>query len=430
MTPSRLLFVCALFLGLSGAKAADLPPPVGDDDFRSYPKAQIELGQKLFYDRVLSGTYRVSCATCHNHDRASSNGVRIDGKEDAEPDSLAFNGLPVYDALKPSSRHAPPLFNLGWKGVKALFHDGRISMDDGKINTPAGGELPKGVRDLLAAQALFPAVTSDELVGSVESDVQAVAHLGNEAVWNALSKRVIDLPDYWPLFQKAWPELSSPDQITISEIVNAIGAFVASEWRADDASFDRYLKGNRAALTADQISGMKLFYGPAQCSTCHSGIFQTDQNYHFVPLGFWRFDQPVEERSADIQRSRAALTGRADDVLKIRTPSLRNVAKTAPYGHAGSIANLEDVLEQHVNANAALADLTAQIGASSAMQADQKSALQAKVDAAAQGAVAYPRLTEKDKELLIAFLESLTDENSLAGQLGKPEDVPSSLALD
>ncbi|MEE9375787.1 MAG: cytochrome-c peroxidase, partial [Rhizobiaceae bacterium] len=162
-----LIGVCLLLTGV--VLSAELPKPIIDQDYRNYSTPQIKLGQVLFYDRVLSGTYRVSCATCHNHDRGSSNGFRLDGKDTATGgDDLAINGLAVYDALKPSSKHAPTLFNLGAKEFTVLFLDGRVARDKkGNLISPSSGQLPSGLRDVLAVQALFPAVTGDELIGKV-----------------------------------------------------------------------------------------------------------------------------------------------------------------------------------------------------------------------------------------------------------------------
>ncbi len=339
--------------------AADLPKPLTDDDFRSYPEEQVRLGQLLFYDRLLSGTYRVACATCHNHDRASTNGARLDGKEE-ERDELAVNGEAVYEPFKPSSKHAPPLFNLGAKQFTRMFADSRIErLSDGSFRSPAENKLPVGLRDVLAVQALFPAVQSDELVGTVENDLAAVAHKGNQAIWDALAARVRDTEGYWPHFQNAFPEMENPKSISIVHIANAIGAFVGTEWRSDDAPFDRFLRGDRNVLNTQQKQGMRLFYGEAGCSACHSNALQTDHQTY-----------PVAQE-------------------KRRTPSLRNISATAPYGGDGKVADLADYLAAHA-----------------------------------------PQASTDTREKLLSFLKSLTDERGVQGRLGKPDEVPSSLALD
>ncbi|MGI9365677.1 MAG: cytochrome c peroxidase, partial [Rhizobiaceae bacterium] len=100
----QLVAASLIVMGAADPPTIALPPPVQNSDYRMHPSHMVELGRMLFYDRVLSGTYRVSCATCHNPDRASSNGFARAGVEQVEGDDLAINGLPIYDQLKPSSK--------------------------------------------------------------------------------------------------------------------------------------------------------------------------------------------------------------------------------------------------------------------------------------------------------------------------------------
>ncbi len=422
----RIFAVIGFWLfAASQALAGELPKPPSAADYRDYPSVQVKLGQLLFYDRVLSGTFRVSCATCHNHDRASSNGFRLDGKKSHEEDALAVNGLPIYDALKPSSKHAPTLFNLGAKEFKTLFFDGRISRkEDGGFHAPTKESLPIGLRDVLAVQALFPAVTGDELVGKIESDITAVAHLGNGAIWGALAKRVQELPDYWPYFQAAFPKLKEPKDISIVEIANSISAFIGTEWRSDGSAFDAYLRGDESALNGQQQRGMKLFYGAAKCDDCHGGAYQTDHQFHFVPSSFWRFDVLGEERNSVVNLGLFNVTKKPKDKFKIRTPSLRNVTDTAPYGHAGGVKSLRRMIWYHLNPNVALSEMgkdLSRLGLSEAVgNVVLNPALGGGVELRSGNVMAD----------LLAFLEALSDETGLHGKLGKPNNVPSSLALD
>ncbi len=155
------LLLLIVFTGC--ARAGNLPDPVSDTDFRIYPDEQVKLGRLLFYDRILSNSMLVSCGTCHNHDRATSNGPRIDGAL-VEGDAMAVDNLARYLADNPSARHAPPLFNLGATEFTTLFGDGRIAVgNSGGFIVPDGVTLPDGLRDILAVQALLPAVTPGEL---------------------------------------------------------------------------------------------------------------------------------------------------------------------------------------------------------------------------------------------------------------------------
>ena len=428
-------FICLTLLllaslGIAGAGQLKLPLAARDSDFRDATQEQIKLGQLLFYDRVLSGTYRVSCATCHHHDRASSNGFLLDGAEEPEQDDLAINGLPLYEALKPSARHAPTLFNMGAKQFTHLFSDGRVAFENGEFKTPSK-ELPHGLNDVLAAQSLFPAVTKDELVGTVENDVAAAADEGDSAIWETLLDRIKDLPDYEPLFLAAYPKLNSKDDISIAHIANAISAFVGYEWRADQSPFDAYLRGDKSALSNSAKRGMELFYGPAGCGTCHSGTFQTDHKFHVVGMPPWRFDSVLdapETTHFDDRLGRIEVTEKKQDAFAFRTPSLRNVTKTAPYGYSGSFEKLEDALRHHIAPKAGLDGFVRKHAGRGPhlpkAQQEHLSKLKAAIPTEDR------RLSKEQLSDLIAFLDSLTDEAALAGRLGKPEEVPSSLALD
>ena len=424
------LFAPALIcLGLcAGAIAADLPGSVKDGDYRTAPEAMLKLGQLLFYDRVLSGTYRVSCATCHNPDRASSNGFPTDHQSTGQVDDGAVNGLPIYDALRPSAKHAPPLFNLGAKEFQTLFGDGRVArLSDGTFLSPAGKDLPNGLRDVLAVQALFPAVTGDELVGTVDNDVKAVAHLGNRAIWDALADRVRDLPDYWPYFQSAYPDIGSARQIDMTHIANAISAFVATEWRSDGSPFDAYMRGDDSALAAAQRRGLSLFNGKARCSSCHGGPFQTDHQFHAVATPLWRFDADLGMSGQEMHRDRFALTGDEQDRFRRRTPSLRNVARTAPYGHAGSFATLPDMLRAHLDPQAGLDIYFRQRPEGTPVPSEVLAIANKLLE---RNELDPVTLSRQEFDDLLEFLNSLTDERSLSGRLGRPTEVPSFLALD
>ncbi|MEL6947642.1 MAG: cytochrome c peroxidase [Pseudomonadota bacterium] len=412
-----------------GFKFSRLPEPLRGSDFQSQPAAKVKLGRLLFYDPVLSGSYRVSCATCHHHDRASSNGLPIVNKTADQPDAAALPDLSPYLALRPSARHAPALFNLGHSSFKALFWGGRVAQGhDGRLITPAGASLPAGLDGVLAAQALFPAVTRDELVGTVRTDLAARADAGGEpAIWAALVERVAALDAYTPLFRAAYPQ--SNGQMTISGIANAIGAFVATEWRADQSPYDAFLRGNVAALTASQRRGLAVFYGPGGCASCHAGALQSDQRYHAVGLPLWpvTVDLKTDEKQlADVLLGRARATGREVDRFRFRTPSLRNIAVTAPYGHAGSFPTLPEFLNAHISPTRGLRRfLRTQFGARPPQVVADLAA-----ELVARNTMPNVRLTQQQKADLLAFLNSLTDQRSLAGVLGKPTEVPSNLSID
>ncbi|MGB3280610.1 MAG: cytochrome-c peroxidase, partial [Pseudorhodobacter sp.] len=214
---------------------------------------------------------------------------------------------------------------------------------------------------------------------------------------------------------------------------NAIAAFISFEWRSDSAPFDAWMRGE-APLPALATQGAELFYGKAGCSACHSGPLLTDQAFHAMAspqLGPGKTER-FETNQRDIGRMR--VTNRADDIYAFRTPSLRNVIATAPYGHAGGHADLRAFLRFHADPVAGLQTYTPQAVLPAFTPAkDDWAIVHDKAEAAAiQKAVKQPAnpLTDTEADAILAFLESLTDPVAIAGRLGIPASVPSGLPID
>ncbi len=224
-----------------------------------------------------------------------------------------------------------------------------------------------------------------------------------------------------------------PRAITFADIANVIADFIAFEWRADDSPFDAYLREG-IPLPAPAMRGMELFYGEAGCAECHAGQFQTDHGFHAIgmpqigPGKAARF----ERHNRDIGRMR--VTGDPADAYRFRTPSLRNVGWTAPYGHAGAYATLQQVIRHHAQPEQSLRsyDRADAILPGPPFDTDFRVMGQAEeIDAIAAAIELRPvALSEADIADLIAFLAALTDTTSLEGRLGIPDSVPSGLPID
>ena len=154
--------------------------------------------------------------------------------------------------------------------------------------------------------------------------------------------------------RRAFEDVTGPDDIRIIHIANALAEFITVEFRADGSAYDAYLAGDESALSEDARRGLALFGGKAGCAGCHTGPLQTDQDFHAIAMpqiGYARsrvWDPVIRDRG------RVNETDRATDVYKFRTPSLRNVAHTAPYGHAGAYRTLEAVIRHHLDPLAGL----------------------------------------------------------------------------
>ena len=181
---------------------------------------------------------------------------------------------------------------------------------------------------------------------------------------------------------------------------------------------------------------MELFYGRAGCVECHAGKFQTDHGFHAMgqpQLGPGKAER-FEAHSRDIGRMR--VTNDPGDAYAFRTPSLRNVLHTGPWGHAGAFSDIRAFLRHHADpragmerydpAQAVLPDLP---GTKPDWAVAGDSAERALIAAAAAAAPARVR-TEGEVEALVAFLDALSDPVALKGRLGVPEAVPSGLPVE
>lgn len=321
--------LCPVF-AKTGATAADSPPfdfklPLGiPRDVWSYfvPKdnpltaEKVELGRELFFDKRLSADGTISCASCHEPERAFT-----DGKSVAE----GISG-------RRGVRNSPTLLN-------AMFNTGQFW--DGRAES-------------LEAQARLPLINPDEM--GTQTDEQIMARLRNA-------------PDYTKKFERVFG-----GAITMDAIAKAISSYERT-LVAGNSPFDRYQAGEASALSSEARKGMIVFRGKARCNVCHTinqGFgaypFLSDGNYRntgvaagaagFAPLtrramqivGDFKpslLDDLSRQRDSQVL-GRFLVTGNTLDIGAFRTPSLRNVELTAPYFHDGSAATLADVVKFYV----------------------------------------------------------------------------------
>jgi cytochrome c peroxidase len=248
----------------------------------------ILLGQKLFYDRRLSRTGLTACATCHDPNYAFAQPTRVSQSDTGQL------GL----------RNAPSLINAGFLPV--LMWDGRFrTLEQQATNPFLRGEMGIDIRD--AERRL----NSDE--------------------------------EYLHLFHAA---LNS--QPSASGMARALAAYQRT-LVSETNRFDRFISNNKVTnLTALELDGLLLFERKAGCSICHQfqplGNYQTSGLRLFTDFGFHNLGIGYAAgRFTDTGRYR--VSGDESDLGAFRTPSLRNVAVTAPYMHDGSLATLEDVID-------------------------------------------------------------------------------------
>jgi cytochrome c peroxidase len=434
------------------------PPPPRDP-------AKWELGRALFFDPVIGGNRDVSCATCHHPDTATADGRAravgtlsyVDGDRRIP---LGFRlvevaaGERVLTGFKRGGaphgftpRNSPDLFNRGDSAWTTMFWDSRAHRkEDGgfAVNamriTKSPGlyqvEMPAEVENLLAAQAMMPVLSNDEMRGAKgetgatgeRNEVGQIPGQNEEQIWAALMDRLLGIPGYRELFAKAYPE-KAVETLHFAHAANAIAAFETDAFTLLDSPFDRFLAGDDAALDESQREGAKLFYTKARCAACHSGKLFTDQLAHnigVIPIG--PGPDPAEIVDFGIaHRSNAGL----DQKFAFRTPPLRNVALTAPYMHNGAYTTLEAAVRHHLQPERSLdqydptqlePEFRGAVHDDPLIHRDLKRTLSKTLRP-------LPRLDDREVNLLLAFLHSLTAPS--ASQLGGlvPETVPSGLDL-
>lgn len=445
--------VVLYFLAVSLAAADNferrywLPEPASDATYHAngaHESAKVELGRQLFFDKLLSGNLNISCATCHHSLAGTGDGLALPIGEGGRGLGITRDTGAGADAVHERvPRNAPPIFNLGATEFSILFHDGRVlpnpSYPSG-IESPAGMYLPAGLDNALAAQAMFPVTSGTEMAGQSGenpiADAGAIGSLsGPEGVWEQLAERLRGIDGYVEQFINVFSDVNSPGDIEFMHAANAIAAFEAVSWRADNSPFDRFLRGQRGAMSASAKAGMRVFYSPRKgnCASCHSGIFQTDHSFRAIAMpqiGPGKGDGVGYE---DFGHER--VSGNGADRYKFRVPSLRNVSLTAPYGHAGAYDTLEAAVRHHLDPVGSLYNYDAsQARMPSRRDLDAKDYVAMNdpyvlAAIASANELASINLSEREIANLIDFLHALTDPAFLDMRKDVPRSVPSGLPI-
>jgi cytochrome c peroxidase len=244
---------------------------------------KVALGRLLYFDPRLSKDNTIACASCHNP---------YHGFTDPAPTSKGLGG-------KLGGRNSPTVLNRVFS--KEQFWDGRAAD--------------------LEEQAHGPLVNPVEMAMPNHQEVV---------------KRVQAVKGYAPLFVKAF----GSKEITMPRIAQAIASYERTVVTGN-SSFDRYSAGDKDALSASAVRGMELFNGKANCKVCHAGFNFSDESYH--NLGVGHLGVGMDRAKPDLGRFEISKAESEKGAFK--TPTLRNVAQTAPYMHDGSEATLTQVVE-------------------------------------------------------------------------------------
>ncbi len=444
MSSNALWVIGTLLIACGGSFAAPgLSLPAATDDTDYYDNgapdpAKVSLGAQLFFDKILSGNLNISCATCHHALTDTGDGLSLPIGEGGRGLGVTRDAGVAADAVDERvPRNAPPLFNLGSTEFTRLFHDGRVEVDASQpsgFGSPAGSMLSPGLDNVLAAQAMFPVTSGTEMAGQAgENPIADAADSGDLAsVWSQLAGRLQIVDGYVAQFTDVYDDVSQAVDITYVHAANAIAAFEAFNWRADNSPFDRYLRGDHDSMSQSARRGMRVFYlgNKGNCASCHSGTFQTNHDFAAIALpqiGAGKGDGPSGHE--DFGRER--VTGDSVDRFKFRVPTLRNVALTAPYGHSGAFNTLEGMVRHHLDSVRSLGTYDrSQVVLPSRADLDALDFLvmdspQLLAGIAAANELNPAELSEVEIQDLIEFLHALTDRSSVDLRNDVPRSLPS-----
>lgn len=380
-SPRALLVLWVLVLPICARSAADdaplkLAPPLGLPAVPLPPdnpltQAKVALGRTLFMDRRLSHNNTLSCAMCHVPEQG-----------------FTSNELGTAIGLEGQSirRNSPTMYNVAY--VEQLFHDGReFSLEN---------------------QVWGPLLAGNEMA--------------NPSIGYVIEKIKV-LPEYAGRFEKTFAG-HGPDMLSVGQALAAYQRTLVS----GNSRFDRWHYGKEhTTLTAEEQAGFRLFAGKAGCGACHvvgeKHALLTDNRFHNTGIGYARSMGPakkhrvqlapgkfveIDDKALDSFEPPQSDVGRFEvtldpaDSWAYRTPSLRNVALTAPYMHDGSLATLEDVVEFYDRGG---------------------------IDNPRKDPLLKPLgLAADEKKALVAFLKSLTGDNVqklvAEARAAKPNETP------
>lgn len=387
--------------------------------------ALVRLGKALAFDKILSGNRDISCMTCHLPTLGTGDFRSLSIGQGAT--GLGATRVHPQGAFIP--RNAPPLFNLF--ALQPLFWDGRIFQDEsGTFHTDAGAAItPAMLRVFELGTAsilpLFPVLNREEMRAVSGNELAVISDDHPEQVWEALMQRLGRIKEYRRLFEKAYPGQRF-ERMTFAHASNAIGGFFVSELAFNNSPWDSFLAGNDRAMTRVQLQGAKNFMS-ARCSVCHNGAALTDNKFHnvaVVQFGPGKGDGP----SGRDDFGRMRVTGNPAERYAFRTPSLRNVELSAPYGHNGAFFDLREFIAHYSESEAKLRDFDI-TRLEPLLQGTVLSTLadiMATRDPLLEGVVFSDQIIDEVTE----FMKALTDPAARNLQRTIPERVPSGLPVD
>lgn len=340
--------LAAAFLSASGSHANTLEEFLRDAarDNGLVPAAETHvaidaelarLGKHFFESKSVSLNGQISCRDCHLDKFGSADGipnaVGVGGQGEGK-ERVASGG-----AIIP--RNALPFWGRGGVGFNVFFWDGRVDFS-GEQPISQFGDVQPSDDPLVVAIHLPPVqiremIIEDALVSTNKrEDARSAAALYGAIVERLLANEADAMHDLAVFLA------TEPNELSFVHVAEAIAGFIRQEFRLRESRFHDFVF-NAAPLTESELRGGMLFYGKGKCAVCHSGPYLSDFDFHAVAFSQLGYGM----NGFGIDYGRYNVTHNPQVLYRFRTPPLFNVEKTAPYGHSGSVATLEEAVVYH-----------------------------------------------------------------------------------
>jgi cytochrome c peroxidase len=408
--------------------------PIGEVE--AQPPALVALGQMLVFDKILSGNRDIACATCHQMGLAATDGMSL-------AVGTGFTGTGT--ARRPGTgrahvgRNAPTLLNVGLGGAY-VFWDGRLNQGFGfgppfPNQPPTLPPLPPQPH-ILASQALLPVLSREEMRGNAgdrdvfgqPNELALIADDDVAGIWRGVMSRLMAVPEYVEMFRAAFPGVNTA-QLRFEHAAQAIAAFELAALTRTRSPFDRYLGRDDGALSTEAKRGALLFFGEAQCASCHNGPLLGGNQ--FANIGIPQLG-PGSGAARPLDHGFGETLGIPQYRFAFRVAPLRNVELTGPYMHDGAYATLDAVVRHYNNPELALRnfdgkELDPSLQGSYHGEAATISAILSGLDFRVRR---QRLLTDTELGELVTFLKALTDPGARDLTALVPARVPSGLPVD
>ncbi|MET4701830.1 cytochrome c peroxidase [Constrictibacter sp. MBR-5] len=352
--------------------------------------ALVAAGRILFESKSLSLNGQIACQTCHLTEFGSADGI---------PNAVAVGGegkgtarIMTEGGILP--RNTLPFWGRGGQGFNVFFWDGKIDFSAVVPISQFGDTVPSDdplvtavhlppveIREMLAEDDLVRANKRED-IGSAQTLYRAiaaqVAERESEALANIAAARG-----------------KEPGDVEFGDIALALASFIRAEFRLRPTRFHKFVFSD-GDLTDQELRGAQLFYGKGKCANCHSGPYMSDFGFHAIAMPQLGFGK----NGFGIDYGRFNVTHDPEDLYKFRTPPLLNAEKTAPYGHSGSMATLEEAIVAHF-------DPLHQFDPASLTSLDRHEFFK-RLAASADSGLLMGYLDDAEVEALVGFLKTLS----------------------